>query len=242
MSSIGYHRDADGIVTLTLDAPGEPVNTMNAAFQADLAVAVARLEAEREQVAGVMVSSAKSSFFAGGDLRSLIAVGPEDAESFFAGIEHLKSLLRRIEKLGRPVVAMINGHALGGGLELALSCHHRIAVDSPSIQIGMPEATLGLLPGAGGVVKSVRLMGLQKALPYLTEGRRIAPREALDAGFIHALAPDVAAMTSMARAWIASNPSPVQPWDEPKYRIPGGNPSSPGVAGLLAIAPAILIE
>ena len=242
MSSIGFHHGADGIVTLTLDAPGEPVNTMTASFQADLASTVERLEAERDQFVGVILTSAKTSFFAGGDLRSLASVQPEDAEAFFRGIEAMKKNLRRIEKLGRPVVAAINGHALGGGLELALSCHHRIAVDDDAIQIGFPEVTLGLLPGAGGVVKSVRLMGLQRALPYLSDGRRITPKEALSAGYVTALAPDAGAMQPMARAWIAAHPAPLQPWDEPGYRMPGGAPADSQVAGMLAIAPAMLLD
>lgn len=122
MSSIRYDKDANGIVTITLDAPGEAVNTMNEGFKSDLAQTVDRLEAEREQIKGVIITSAKSSFLAGGDLRGLIKVQPTEAETFFRGIEQLKSQLRRLEKLGRPVVAAINGHALGGGLELALSC------------------------------------------------------------------------------------------------------------------------
>ncbi len=242
MSSIGYQRGADGIVTLTLDAPDASVNTMNEAFQADLATTVERLELEREQIVGVIMISAKSSFFAGGDLRSLINVRPEDAEHFFDGIERMKSHLRRLEKLGRPVVALVAGHALGGGLELTLSCHHRIALDDASIQIGFPEATLGLLPGAGGVVKSVRLMGIERALPYLTEGKRISPREAMEVGYMSALAPERAAMLPMAKAWIAANPAPMQPWDDPKWRIPGGTPANPSVAGMLAIVSAMLLE
>ena len=242
MSSIGYHKGEDGIVVLTLDAPGEPVNTMSTGFKADLATTVDRLEAERDQITGVIIASAKSSFFAGGDLRALIAVRPQDAEDFFRGIEHMKSVLRRLEKLGRPVVAAINGHALGGGFELTLACHHRIAIDNPAIQLGFPEVTLGLLPGAGGVVKSVRLLGLQRALPYLSEGKRITPKEALDTGYLGMLVPDAAALMPAARAWIAANPSPIQPWDDPRHRIPGGTPANPAIAGMLAVAPAMLID
>jgi 3-hydroxyacyl-CoA dehydrogenase/enoyl-CoA hydratase/3-hydroxybutyryl-CoA epimerase len=242
MSSLAYHRGDDGIVVLTLDAPGAAVNTMNAAFKADLAATVERLEADREHIAGVLLRSAKTSFFAGGDLREIAAVQAADAERFFRGLEAMKSVLRRLERLGRPVVAMINGHALGGGLELALSCHHRIALDDDRIQIGCPEATLGLLPGAGGITKSVRLMGLMKALPYLIEGKRIAPQEAVAIGLVDALAPDMGTMESMARAWISANPTPVQPWDKPGHRIPGGSPSSPAVAQMLAGAPAMLLD
>jgi len=116
MSSIRYEKDAHGVVTLLLDAPDQPVNTMNAAFQADLHASVVRLEGEREHIRGVIFTSAKRTFFAGGDLRALIAVRPEDAATFFHELEAMKACLRRIEKLGRPVVAAINGSALGGGL------------------------------------------------------------------------------------------------------------------------------
>ena len=242
MSSIRYDRDADGIVTLTLDAPGEAVNTMNAAFQADLAAVVARLEAERDQVSGVVFTSAKPTFFAGGDLRALVAVQPEDAQPFFDEIQSMKAVMRRLEKLGRPVAAAMAGSALGGGLELALCCHFRACLDDPKIQIGFPEVTLGLLPGAGGVVKTVRLMGLQAALPYLMEGKRIDPQAALKAGFVHALASTPEAVLQQARAWVSANPKASQPWDDPKAKIPGGTPSSPAVAAMLAIAPAMLLD
>ena len=240
MSSIRYEKDAHGVVTLLLDAPDQPVNTMNAAFQADLRAIVVRLEGEREQIRGVILTSAKRTFFAGGDLRALIAVRPEDAATFFHELEAMKACLRRIEKLGRPVVAAINGSALGGGLELALSCHARLCIDDPSIEIGFPEVTLGLLPGAGGVVKTVRLIGLQHALPYLSEGRRVAPAKAHEMGLIDGLARDRDDLLMRARAWIEAHPHPQQPWDDPKHRIPGGTPANPAVAGMLPIAPAIL--
>jgi len=240
MSSIRYQRDEQGVVTLVFDAPDQAVNTMNAAFRADLAASVDRLEAERENLRGVVVTSAKHTFFAGGDLRALLSVRPEDAARFFDEVQAMKACLRRLERLGRPVVAAINGSALGGGLELALACHARICLEDPSIAIGFPEVTLGLMPGAGGTVKSVRLLGLQQALPLLTEGRRIAPSRALEIGLVDAIAPDVERLKSFALAWIDAHPDARQPWDDPKHRIPGGTPSSPAVAAMLAIAPAML--
>jgi len=240
MSSIRYEKDAHGVVTLLLDAPDQPVNTMNAAFQANLREVVDRLEAEREQIRGVIFASAKRTFFAGGDLKALLAVRAEDAAAFFHELEAMKTCLRRIEKLGRPVVAAINGSALGGGLEIALSCHARLCIDDPSIEIGFPEVTLGLLPGAGGVVKTVRLLGLQGALPFLSEGRRVAPAKARSMGLIDGLARDREELLASARAWIDAHPDARQPWDDPRHKIPGGTPSSPAVAGVLPIAPAIL--
>lgn len=240
MSSIRYRIDEQDIVTLVLDAPGQPVNTMNAGFLRDLSATVDRLEAERERVRGVILVSAKRAFFAGGDLRALMSVRPSDAASFFGEVQALKACLRRIEKLGRPVVAAIEGSALGGGLELALACHARVCVDDASIEIGFPEVTLGLMPGAGGVVKSVRLLGLQDALPLLTEGRRITPQHALKLGFVDALVSGKEPLLAAARDWIASHPKPQQPWDDPAHRIPKGTPSNPAVAAMLAVAPAML--
>jgi 3-hydroxyacyl-CoA dehydrogenase / enoyl-CoA hydratase / 3-hydroxybutyryl-CoA epimerase len=239
---IQYQLDADGIATLTIDMPGQPVNTMNAVFQKALAETVARLENERDSIKGVILASAKDTFFAGGDLNELIAIPSDRPEACFRMVESNKAVLRRLEKLGRPVVAAINGSALGGGLELALSCHHRISLDQPKIQLGFPEVTLGLLPGAGGVVRTVRLLGLQEAMPYLVEGKRMAPQEALEKGFIHALARDRDDLMSQARGWILSNPDAAQPWDRDGWKLPGGAPNSPKVLPMLQIAPAMLRE
>ncbi len=242
MSTITYAHDDQGIVTLIFDAPGEPVNTMNAAFQADFIAAVARLVTEKDTLKGVILASAKSTFFAGGDLRSLIQAKPDDAAAFFAGLQATKAALRQLETLGKPVVAAINGSALGGGLELVLSCHHRIAVTDNKTQIGFPEVTLGLLPGAGGVVKTVRIMGLQAAMPLLTEGTRLSPAKALSSGWIQHLVADPASLMPAAREWIASNPAAKQVWDDPKHKILGGTANAPSIAGLLSVAPAMMIE
>ncbi len=239
MSSIRYQSDEQGVVTLVLDTPGQSVNTMDAAFRADLASIVERLEAERGSIRGVIVASAKRTFFAGGELHALLAVRPEDAAAFFEEVQALKACLRRLERLGRPVVAAITGSALGGGFELALACHARICLDDDSIELGLPEVTLGLMPGAGGTVKLVRLLGLQEALPLLSEGRRIPPSRALELGLVDALAPSSERLIALAHAWIDAHPDARQPWDDPKHRIPGGTPSSPAVAAMLAIAPAI---
>ncbi len=222
MGSIAYSRDDEGLVTLTLDAPGEAVNTIDSRFQADLRDLVTRLEAERDEIAGVVITSAKSTFCVGTDLRPMLSLRTEDAERLFEQIEAYKAMLRRLERLGRPVVAAINGSALGGGLELALSCHHRICIDDPAIQIGFPEVTLGLLPGGGGIARTVRLLGKRAALPLLTQGRRLSPREALDVGLVEALAPDRVSVVARAREWIKANPAATQPWDDPAHVLPGG--------------------
>jgi 3-hydroxyacyl-CoA dehydrogenase/enoyl-CoA hydratase/3-hydroxybutyryl-CoA epimerase len=238
--AIRYETGADGIVLLTLDMPGQSANTMNAAYRAAMDAVLERLEAEREQIAGVILTSAKKTFFAGGDLNELVAVTRADAEPFFAMVQRLKQQLRRLETLGKPVVAAINGSALGGGWEICLACQHRIALDEPGIQLGLPEVSLGLLPGGGGIVRTVRLLGIEKALPFLLEGKKLRPREALKAGLLHAVAGSREELLAQARAWIQANPQAVQPWDAKGYKLPGGAPSHPGVAQMLAIAPAML--
>lgn len=238
--AIRYEAGADGIVLLALDMPGQSANTMNATYRAAMAETLERLEAEREQIAGVILTSAKKTFFAGGDLNELVAVTRADAEPFFRMVQLLKQQLRRLETLGKPVVAAINGSALGGGWEICLACQHRIALDAPDVQLGLPEVTLGLLPGGGGIVRTVRLLGIEKALPLLLEGKKLRPREALKAGLLHEVVGSREALLSQARTWILANPEATQPWDAKGYKLPGGTPSHPGVAQMLAIAPAML--
>lgn len=238
--AIRYEKGQDNIVVLTMDMPGQSANTMNAVYREAMGQIVERLEAEKDSIAGVILTSAKKTFFAGGDLNELIKVTRADAPAFYQMILNIKGQLRRLECLGKPVVAAINGAALGGGWEIALACHQRIVLNNPSIQLGLPEVTLGLLPGGGGVVRMVRLLGLEKALPYLAEGKKVRPEAALKAGLIHELASDSDDLMAKARAFIAANPSAVQPWDVKGYKIPGGTPSSPNVAQMLAIAPSVL--
>ncbi|WJN61493.1 3-hydroxyacyl-CoA dehydrogenase NAD-binding domain-containing protein [Pseudomonas sp. SO81] len=238
--AIRYEKGQDNIVVLTIDMPGQSANTMNAVYREAMGATVARLEAEKDSIAGVIVTSAKKTFFAGGDLNELIKVTKADAKPFYDMILNIKGQLRRLEILGKPVVAAINGAALGGGWEICLACHHRIALDNSNVQLGLPEVTLGLLPGGGGVVRMVRLLGLEKALPYLAEGKKVRPDAALKAGLIHDIAATPEEMLAKARAWIAANPSAKQPWDVQGYKIPGGTPSSPNVAQMLAIAPSVL--
>jgi len=233
---------ADRIATLVFDDPSARVNTMTAAWKEAFHAAVERLAEAAPELDGVILRSGKPGhFFAGADLKSMFRPSPEAARRFFAEIEAIKHDLRRLERLPVPVVAVIEGAALGGGLELALSCHHRICVNDPKIRLGLPEVTLGLLPGAGGLTKFVRLFGLKEALPLLLEGRTLTPAEAAQRGLV-SLVDDAAALLPAARAWIAGRPEPVQPWDRKGYAIPGGGPSNPAVAQMLALAPAMLRE
>jgi 3-hydroxyacyl-CoA dehydrogenase/enoyl-CoA hydratase/3-hydroxybutyryl-CoA epimerase len=239
---VHYDKGDDRIVTLTLDAPGAPVNTMTAAWQEAMTAAIARLEKEKESIAGVILASAKKTFFAGAELKDILKFGPDDGPKVFAWLEEVKAQYRKLERLGKPVVAAIEGAALGGGWELALTAHCRICLNEERIELGLPEATLGLLPGVGGVTKTVRLLGLQAALPMLVEGKTMRPAGAARLGLLQGLAANRDDLMRMAREWIAKHPSPKQPWDEEGYRIPGGTPSSPAIAQMLTIAPAMLIE
>ncbi|MEU6159882.1 3-hydroxyacyl-CoA dehydrogenase NAD-binding domain-containing protein [Streptomyces sp. NPDC047130] len=233
-TAIRWEQDETGVVTLVLDAPGRSANTMNQAFRVALRAVADRLEAEKDSVRGVVVTSAKKTFFAGGDLRELIKVTPETAHDLYEGGLEMKRDLRRIETLGKPVVAAINGAALGGGYEIALSCHHRVALDAPGSKIGLPEVTLGLLPGGGGVVRTVRKLGITDALlKVLLQGTQYSPRRALENGLVDEVVDTPEEMIARARAFIDAHPESAQPWDAPGYRIPGGTPSNPKFAASL---------
>lgn len=240
-NTIRWEQDGDGVVILTLDDPNQSANTMNGDYIASMQAAVDRLAAEKQGISGVVLASAKRTFFAGGDLNDLISSTPEDAQKIFDLGQQIKAQLRTLETLGKPVVAAINGAALGGGLEIALAAHHRIAADTPGSVIGLPEVTLGLLPGGGGIVRTVRLMGIADAtMKVLLQGQKYKPRKALDIGLVHEVVDTVEELLPAAKAWIAANPEAVQPWDVPGYKIPGGTPTTPALAANLPAFPANL--
>lgn len=246
-TAVRYAKDEDGIVVLTLDDPTSSANTMNALYQESMGAAIDRLEADVAggDVAGVVVTSAKKTFFAGGDLKSMVQAGPDDAADVFAMAEAVKAQLRRLETIGRPVVAAINGTALGGGLEIALACHHRIALDAPGVQLGLPEVTLGLLPGGGGVTRTVRMLGLSSALmDVLLLGPRMKPGVAKEKGIVDALVHAPEELLPAAKGWVNAHRddevAATQPWDRPGYKMPGGTPSNPKLAAFLPAFPANL--
>ncbi|MDQ1007118.1 3-hydroxyacyl-CoA dehydrogenase/enoyl-CoA hydratase/3-hydroxybutyryl-CoA epimerase [Streptomyces sp. V4I23] len=240
-TTIRWEQDETGVVTLVLDDPDQSANTMNEAFRASITAIADRVEAEQDSIRGIVFTSAKKTFFAGGDLKLMIQAGPEDAQSVFEGGMAIKRALRRIETIGKPVVAAVNGAALGGGYEIALACHHRIALDVSGSKIGLPEVTLGLLPGGGGVTRTVRLMGIADALlKVLIQGTQYSPKRALENGLVHELAATPEEMLAKARAFIDANPVSQQPWDVKGYKIPGGTPSNPKFAANLPAFPANL--
>ncbi|MBB1049197.1 enoyl-CoA hydratase-related protein, partial [Dietzia cercidiphylli] len=217
-NTITYERDADGVVVLTMDDPGQSANTMNADYLASMEAAVDRLASEVDEITGVILTSAKKTFFAGGDLADILSIPADGADLAVATVERAKAPLRRLETLGKPVVAAIAGAALGGGLEIALATHHRIVVDSPAIQLGLPEVSLGLLPGGGGIVRTVRMLGVATALTeVLLEGRRLRPGRAHELGLVDELVAGPDDLVPAAKAWIAANAddpeAATQPWD-----------------------------
>jgi 3-hydroxyacyl-CoA dehydrogenase/enoyl-CoA hydratase/3-hydroxybutyryl-CoA epimerase len=243
MKTIRYELK-DGIATITFDEEGSQVNTMCEQWQHDLTAVTAQVVKDKDAINGILLMSNKSTFFAGADLKGTMRLKPSDAPQVFKEIQETKRCFRTLETLGKPVVACLNGTALGGGWEVALVGHYRVAVDDPKIQFGLPEITLGLIPGASGITKMTRLLGLVGAQPYILESKLFPPREALELGLVHELVPDAAALRPAALAWIekhAGSAAPAhQPWDDKNYKMPGGTPSNPKIAGMLSVAPAVL--
>jgi 3-hydroxyacyl-CoA dehydrogenase/enoyl-CoA hydratase/3-hydroxybutyryl-CoA epimerase len=238
---IQWTKGSEDIVTLTMDDPDAGANTMNERYLAAMATTLDRLQQERANLRGVVITSAKDTFFAGGDLRMLSQIRPENAAEVFQTLEEVKRQLRVLETLGIPVVAAINGAALGGGLEIALACHHRIVADDDRIELGVPEVTLGLLPGGGGVTRTVRMLGLQDALMnVLLKGQRMKPKHAQSVGIVDEVVPRDQLLDTAYR-WIREYDGDAkQPWDRDGYKIPGGTPSSSKLAAFLPAFPANL--
>ena len=240
MSAIHYNLGSDQILTLTIDMPGQSANTMNADFRAALTETAGKVKSDLDTIRGIIVTSAKKTFFAGGDLKELHKVTREDASAFEDMVNGMKAEMRVLETSGKPIVAAINGSALGGGLEICLACHHRVVLDEDKIQLGLPEVTLGLLPGGGGTQRLPRMIGLEAAFPFLMEGKKVNPKAALKAGIVDELASSTDDMVAKARAFIDANPKSQQPWGQKGFKFPGGAPHHPAMAQKLAIAPAML--
>ncbi|MEO0367557.1 MAG: 3-hydroxyacyl-CoA dehydrogenase NAD-binding domain-containing protein [Pseudomonadota bacterium] len=242
MSVFKYEKDADNIVTITMDMTG-PVNAMNAEYHEAMQATIAKMQ-EESDVAGVVFASAKKVFFAGGDLNDLVKVDPNATEEFFNGVEAMKAGLRFWEQLPVPVVAAINGPALGGGYELCLACNHRVAWNNKAVQIGLPECSLGLFPGGGGVVRLTKLLGVEKALPYILESKRVSPDKALAAGMIDQVVDSLDELIPAAKQFILDNKDnpeiAVQPWDRKGFKIPGGAINTPRNGQIAVMAPTML--
>lgn len=242
MSVFKYEKDTDGIVTITMDMNG-PVNSMSDEFLPALQESVAKLGKEDDLI-GVIFASAKKTFFAGADLNAMVTLQPGSEQGIFDRVEAIKKEFRTLEHLPVPIVAAINGAALGGGFEICLACNYRIAYNHKSVQLGLPEVGLGLLPGGGGIVRMVNLLGVEASLPYLLEGKKVVPEKALAAGMIHEIVDNLDDLVPKAKAYLIANKgdeaAATQPWDQKGFRIPGGKINSPKNAQLAAIAPTML--
>ena len=231
-----FEVDAAGIGLATLDQPGRVMNVLTPVLMEAVAAIVERLEKE-DGLKGLVLTSGKPSFIVGADIDQLNQITTID-QAFRLG-EELKALMRRMEKCGKPVVAALNGTTLGGGLELAMACHARFAIDDPKAKIGLPEVKLGLLPGGGGTQRLPRLIGIQKSLELMTQGTELSPAKALGLGLLTALATTREELLQKARDWCLANPKAAQPWDTKGFRIPGGDSKSPAVVQVLSIAPSM---
>ncbi|MBP7336704.1 3-hydroxyacyl-CoA dehydrogenase NAD-binding domain-containing protein [Niveispirillum sp.] len=226
-SAIRTETGNDGIAILWWDSPGERANVMNEAALDDFHTAMTGLLAD-DAVTGIIVTAAKADFLSGADLKMLTRLFDADAASIQAGVRRMTDLLRAMDKAGKGIVAAINGHALGGGLELALACHHRIVADDPRLQLGLPEVKLGLIPGFGGTQRLGRLIGALAAARLIGEGRSLSPADALAQKLVHQVVPAADLLTA-ARAWLADpGRTSRQPWDAKGWRLPGGPVQSAG--------------
>lgn len=219
---IDYSVGSDGIAQIIWNNPNSPVNIKNAEARAAFVKAVDAAVSDAT-VTGIVISSAKRDFLAGGDIDEIYSAA--SPEAVIANVRDIGACLRRMERSGKPVVAALNGSALGGGLELALACHHRIAADDSRLRIGLPESTLGLIPGAGGTQRLPRLIGIAAASKLMLDGKAVNVHEAKSLGIVDAI---VAAdeLIEAARAWALSHPSAVQPWDAKGFRYRDFDPQS----------------
>jgi 3-hydroxyacyl-CoA dehydrogenase/enoyl-CoA hydratase/3-hydroxybutyryl-CoA epimerase len=247
MSNISYALDADGVGLITWDMPGRSMNVLDEASIREFG-AVADAAIADPAVRGVVVTSAKDAFIAGADLEWILRLTESGKERTFAeraGVifeqcMKLQSLFRRIEKSGKPFAAAINGTALGGGLELCLACHYRVATDERRAQLGLPEAKLGLLPGAGGTQRLLRMIGALEALSLLLDGRSLSPQEAERMHIVDRIVPR-AEVVEAAKAWIRQTTAEdaVKPWDKVGFVMPGIDPRTQQGSGAFAAANAL---
>ncbi|MCC7259194.1 MAG: enoyl-CoA hydratase/isomerase family protein [Gammaproteobacteria bacterium] len=229
--------DAAGIATLTIDMPGKRMNVIDTACMKSLEALIGTV-VDDPKIKGAIITSGKDDFVAGADLKWLLQdiSRQRPAAELHATHTTVSRLLRRLETCGKPIVAAITGTALGGGLEICLACHHRIAARSPKARFGLPEVTIGLLPGAGGTQRLPRMIGVQRALELMTRGNHLTVDEAKALGIIDEVV-EPGDLLAAATRWLQSGPEPVQPWDKRGFRVPGGTGfENPGASQLFMVA------
>ena len=221
-STVTMDVDHDGIAVLTIDVKDKPMNVITADFDQDLGQCLESVISD-EKIIGAVITSAKNDFMAGADLKSMLPAlrGLSDKSDVVEKVIASNQTMRKMETCGKPFVAAINGTALGGGLELTLACHYRIAVDRPDAVLGLPEVMVGLLPGGGGTQRLPRLIGVQAALELMTQGKHLKPLQAKGLGIVNELA-SKEELIDKAKAWIKDKGDAVQPWDKKGFKVPGG--------------------
>jgi 3-hydroxyacyl-CoA dehydrogenase / enoyl-CoA hydratase / 3-hydroxybutyryl-CoA epimerase len=236
----------DSVALVTWDMPGRSMNVIDPKVTEELS-AIVEQTATDAAVKGVVITSGKDAFCAGADLTVLemlsrtfaelsAAQGEEAANArFFEESRKWSLLCRRIETCGKPWVAAINGTAVGGGFELTLACHHRVAADNPKTKLGLPEIKVGLFPGAGGTQRVARIMQPADALQFLLKGDQISVDRAKTLKLVDAVVP-AGDLIRTAKNWIAANPTAKAPWDTESFKLPGGPVFSK--AGLMVFTPA----
>ncbi len=245
MNNFTIATDDAGIALITFDVPGRSMNTLTGEVMRELGEVTQTLASDAAIKGAIITSSKTSGFCAGADLGELGgtllggAGGEPGLRALFDNCFALNKTFRALEICGKPVVAAINGLALGGGLEICLASHYRIVADDPKIKLGLPEAKVGLLPGAGGTQRLPRIIGVMKAAPYLLEGKTMSPQEALAMGVVHEVVP-AAELIAAARKYLAGKPDAVAPWDKKDFKIPGGGPYTPATAQVFIMGNAML--
>lgn len=240
MKHFKYTVDNDGIAFVTWDVENLPVNVMNTEVNLEF-FEVAGKALEDENIKGIVINSAKKDFIVGGDLKWFLTMNVT-REDFFEGVMKTNKFLRRLETSGKPVVAAINGLALGGGLEIALACHHRIMDNQPKSRVGLVECSVGLFPGAGGTQRYLRIMGPQKTIQYITQSTKLPAEKALKEGLVNEIAAPEE-LNEKAKQWILANPNPMQPWDDKHFKVPGtpnGIGQIPGVSEFYSVSNTML--
>ncbi|AYV46313.1 3-hydroxyacyl-CoA dehydrogenase [Caulobacter flavus] len=242
MENFKIEVDGDGIALVTFDVPGRSMNTLTASVIKEIGELVERIKTD-EAIKGAVITSGKTTgFCAGADLGELGGeggLGGGDLQAAFDAGFALNKAFRALETGGKPIAAAINGLALGGGLEFVLATHYRVVADLPKLQLGLPEAKVGLLPGGGGTQRLTRLMGVMAAAPYLLEGKSMKPAEALGFKVVHEVVP-AGQEVEAAKTWIKTKGDPVAPWDKKDFKIPGGGPYTPTGAQVFIMGNAML--
>ena len=234
--NLSYSVADNGVAAITIDVRNERMNILTPELHREIGEAADMLAAD-EKAVGAVIQSAKSSFMAGGDLKRLAGLYDLDRtpEEAYEQSRTFSQSLRRLETCGKPVAAAINGTALGGGLELALACHYRVVINNPKILLGLPETTVGLIPGAGGTQRLPRLIGMKDAADLIISGKFVNPERALELGVVDKLV-DSDDLFSEAQRWVLEVVNATQPWDQRGFKIPGGaGLTSPAISRLLQL-------